>query len=123
AGDCIACHTGPQGAAMAGGLAIATPLGPIYSTNITPSKTAGIGNYTLAQFTAAVREGQRADGAYLYPAMPYTAYAKTTDDDIAAMYAYFMHGVTPIDSTPPATKLAFPFSIRSSLAVWNALFL
>ncbi|NMM85712.1 cytochrome C [Rhodococcus sp. SRB_17] len=123
AGDCVACHTAPQGAAMAGGLAIATPLGAIYSTNITPSKTSGIGNYTLAQFTAALRQGRRADGAYLYPAMPYTAYAKTTDDDMAAMYAYFMHGVAPIDSAPPATQLPFPFSIRASLAVWNALFL
>ena len=123
AGDCVACHTAPQGTAMAGGLAIATPLGPIYSTNITPSKTTGIGNYTLAQFTAALRQGRRADGAYLYPAMPYTAYAKATDDDMAAMYAYFMHGVAPVDSTPPATRLPFPFSIRASMAAWNALFL
>lgn len=123
AGDCIACHTAPGGKPMAGGLALASPLGAIYSTNITPSKTHGIGNYTLEQFTVALRHGQRADGANLYPAMPYTAYAKTTDEDIAAMYAYFMQGVEAADAAPAqATALPFPFNIRASMGVWNAMF-
>lgn len=55
--------------------------------------------------------------------MPYTEYAKTTDEDIAALYAYFMQGVEPVDSTPAQqTALPFPFNIRASLGVWNALF-
>lgn len=124
AGDCVACHTAPGGKSMAGGLALNSPLGSIYSTNITPSKTHGIGNYTLQQFTDALRHGKRADGAHLYPAMPYTAYAKTTDEDIAAMYAYFMQGVQPVDEAPAKqTALPFPFNIRASLGVWNAMFL
>ena len=123
AGDCIACHTAPGGKSMAGGLALASPLGSIYSTNITPSKTHGIGNYTLEQFADALRHGKRADGANLYPAMPYTAYAKTTDEDIAAMYAYFMQGVEAVDAAPAhTTALPFPFNIRASLGVWNAIF-
>lgn len=123
AGDCVACHTAPGGKSMAGGLALNTPLGSIYSTNITPSKTHGIGDYTLQQFSDALRHGKRADGAHLYPAMPYTAYAKTTDEDIAAMYAYFMQGVQPVDEAPAKqTALPFPFNIRASLGVWNALF-
>lgn len=122
AGDCVACHTAPGGAAMAGGLALASPMGAIYSTNITPSKTHGIGNYTLEQFSDALRHGKRADGANLYPAMPYTAYAKTSDEDIAAMYAYFMQGVEAVDSSAPATSLPFPFNIRASLGGWNAMF-
>lgn len=123
AGDCVACHTAPGGKSMAGGLALASPLGSIYSTNITPSKTHGIGNYTLQQFTNALRHGKRADGANLYPAMPYTAYAKTTDEDIAAMYAYFMQGVQAVDDAPAKqTDLPFPFNIRASLSVWNAMF-
>ncbi|GGH67235.1 cytochrome c [Comamonas phosphati] len=123
AGDCVACHTAPGGKSMAGGLALNSPLGSIYSTNITPSKTHGIGNYTLQQFSDALRHGKRADGANLYPAMPYTAYAKTTDEDIAAMYAYFMQGVQPVDEAPAKqTALPFPFNIRASLGVWNALF-
>ncbi len=116
AGDCVACHTAPGGKPMAGGLALASPLGPIYSTNITPSKVHGIGNYTLEQFSDALRHGKRADGANLYPAMPYTEYAKTSDEDIAAMYAYFMQGVEAVDAAPAhTTALPFPFNIRASL--------
>lgn len=123
ASDCVACHTAPGGAAMAGGLPLATPIGSVMATNITPSKENGIGNYTLEQFDAAVRRGVRADGAHLYPAMPYTAYAQLTDEDVADLYAYFMEGVAPVETRPPATKLPFPFNIRLSMAAWNLLFL
>src|SRR5690606_42008264 len=115
AGDCVACHTAPGGKVFAGGLELPTPLGNIVATNITPSKTAGIGNYSLEQFDAAVRRGIRADGKPLYPAMPYPSYAKVTDEDIEAMYAYFMNAVEPVESRPPQTKLPFPFNIRYSM--------
>jgi mono/diheme cytochrome c family protein len=123
AGDCGACHTAPSGKAMAGGLPLATPFGPIYATNITPSKAYGIGNYTLAQFANALRKGVRADGAYLYPAMPYTSYALLSDDDVKALYSYFMSNIVAVDSPAPKTKLPFPFNIRLSIAAWNFLFL
>ncbi|RTZ48275.1 cytochrome c [Candidimonas sp. SYP-B2681] len=123
AGDCIACHTAPSGKPMAGGLPLATPIGNIVSTNITPSKTAGIGNYTLEQFSDALRKGKRADGQHLYPVMPYTAYALVSDEDVAAMYAYFMKGVEPVDTRPAGAKLPFPFNIRESMVGWNLLFL
>lgn len=87
AGDCVACHSTEGGKPFAGGLGLATPLGTIYSSNITPSKKGGIGNYTLEQFEHAVRDGVRGDGANLYPAMPYTSYAKISDDDMKALYA------------------------------------
>lgn len=122
AGDCGACHTAPNGKPFAGGLALATPLGKIYSTNITPSKVAGIGDYTLEDFEKAVRKGVRKDGANLYPAMPYTAYAKISDEDMQALYAYFMHSVKPVDEHAVATSLPFPFNIRLSMAGWNLLF-
>ena len=121
AADCIACHTAAGGKPFAGGASIATPLGAIISTNITPSKDNGIGNYTLQQFTDALRKGKRADGANLYPAMPYTAYAGITDADVAALYAYFMQGVAAVESKPPQTELPFPFNVRLSLAAWNAM--
>jgi mono/diheme cytochrome c family protein len=124
AGDCIACHSVSKGQPMAGGLALSTPLGDIISTNITPSKSHGIGNYTLAQFSDALRKGVRADGQHLYPAMPYTSYAKVSDADTAALYAYFMHGVKAVDAAPAKhTDLPFPFSVRLSMAGWNLLFL
>ena len=121
-GDCVACHTTPGGEPFAGGVALPTPLGDIVGTNITPSK-AGIGDYSLEQFDAAVRRGVRADGKRLYPAMPYTAYARVSDEDIAAMYDWFMNEVEPSDYQPPPTDLPFPFNVRFSMAVWNLLFL
>jgi mono/diheme cytochrome c family protein len=122
AGDCTACHTAPGGKAFAGGLAIASPVGVIYASNITPSKTAGIGLYTRDQFAAALRKGVRRDGANLYPAMPYTAYAMFSDQDIDALYAYFLRGVRPVDVAPPVTRLPFPMNIRLSMKAWNLIF-
>jgi mono/diheme cytochrome c family protein len=124
ASDCMACHTvTDKGKEFAGGYGIVSPMGTIYSTNITPSKKTGIGNYTEAQFARALREGVRADGAHLYPAMPYTSYVGMTDKDVHALYTYFMKGVEPVDDVPPQTALPFPFSIRQSMIAWNMLFL
>jgi mono/diheme cytochrome c family protein len=124
AADCMACHTAVgKGQPFAGGYGIESPMGTIYSTNITPSKTAGIGNYTEAQFASALREGVRADGAHLYPAMPYTSYTGLSDDDVHALYMYFMHGIAAVDTPAPATQLPFPFSLRAAMIGWNLLFL
>ncbi|WP_449433221.1 c-type cytochrome [Pseudomonas putida] len=123
AGDCVACHSLPGAKPFAGGLALPTPIGEIIATNITPSKTAGIGNYSLEEFSDALRKGIRADGKRLYPAMPYTSYAKVNDEDIKAMYAYFMNAVEPVDTPAKPTALPFPFNIRFSMAAWNLLFL
>jgi mono/diheme cytochrome c family protein len=122
--DCMACHTAPRGGKpFAGDYGIQSPLGTIFSTNITPSKTAGIGTYSEAEFARAVRQGVRKDGAHLYPAMPYDAYAELTDADIRALYAYFMHSVQPVDEAPKElTALPFPFNIRSSMTAWNLIY-
>ncbi|WP_241127498.1 cytochrome c [Novosphingobium terrae] len=121
--DCAACHTNPGGAAFAGGYPIQSPLGIIYSSNITPSKTAGIGALSRDDFARAVQQGIGKDGAHLYPAMPYTSYARLSSGDIDDLYAYFMQAVKPVDTPARATKLGFPFNIRLSMAGWNALFL
>lgn len=125
AGDCAACHRPPEesGQPFAGGYVISSPLGDIVASNITPSHEFGIGDYSLAQFKRALTEGIRSDDAHLYPAMPYTAYSGLTDDDIQALYAYFMQGVAPVDEPAPETELPFPFNLRVSMAAWNLLFL
>src|SRR3954470_17563655 len=123
AADCGACHTAPGGQPFAGGLAIATPLGTIYSTNITPSADFGIGRYTEEEFSRALRRGVRRDGANLYPAMPYTSYAKFTGEDVHALYLYFTRAVKPVEQHPPSTRLPFPMNIRASMMAWNLLFL
>jgi fructose 5-dehydrogenase cytochrome subunit len=123
AGDCAACHTAPKGAPFAGGNPVPSPMGTIYSTNITPSKAHGIGNYTEAEFARALREGIKADGSHLYPAMPYTSYAGLSDADVHALYVYLKQSVTPVEREAPTTNLSFPFNLRFSMAFWNALFL
>jgi D-sorbitol dehydrogenase (acceptor) len=124
AGDCTACHTAPEpgSAPFAGGYDIPSPMGPIVSSNITPSKTHGIGNYSLEDFARAVREGVAPGGVHLYPAMPYTAYAGVSDEDIAALYAYFMLGPKPVDTSPRKTALPFPFDYRVLMIGWNLLY-
>lgn len=123
AADCAACHTAQGGKPFAGGYPVASPMGVIYSTNITPSKDHGIGDYSEAEFARAIRQGVRRDGAHLYPAMPYTNYAGLSDADVHALYVYFHDGVAAVDTTPPATNLKFPFNVRASMAAWNALYL
>jgi nicotinate dehydrogenase subunit B len=121
AGDCIVCHTAPGGTANAGGLALETPFGTIYSTNITPDAATGIGNWSFAAFERAMRQGIHRDGRRLYPAFPYTAFAKVSDGDLQALYAYLM-SQEPVQHKPPETRLAFPFNIRGTLGAWNLLF-
>ncbi|WP_084186744.1 c-type cytochrome [Andreprevotia chitinilytica] len=122
-GDCAACHTAPGGKPLAGGLGMGSPFGTIYSTNITPDPTFGIGNYTLADFKRAMREGKAKDGHNLYPAMPYPSFSKINDDDMAALYAYMMHGVAPVAEQPAQTALGFPFNQRWGISLWNTAFL
>ena len=92
-GDCAACHTKPGGPTLAGGLPLKTPLGTIYTTNITPDRDTGIGAYSFTDFARAVRLGVRPDGARLYPAMPYTAYAKMSDEDLQDLFAYLQKNI------------------------------
>ena len=106
---------------MAGGVAFATPFGTLYSTNITPDPETGIGSWSEADFRAAMRHGVRPDGEHLYPAFPYTAYTRLTDEDLAAIWAY-LRAVPPVQSTPPANGLAFPFDQRPLLAAWKLLY-
>jgi hypothetical protein len=88
AADCLVCHTVPGGADYAGGLAFPLPFGTLYSTNITPDKDTGIGNYSDQDFLDALRRGKRRDGTHLYPAMPYTSYTYITDADGLAIKTY-----------------------------------
>jgi len=122
AGDCTACHTAKGGKPFAGGLPIASPIGTLYSSNITPDKVSGIGGYSLDEFDRALRHGIAANGDSLYPAMPYPAYAKVSDDDIRALYAYFMHGVAPVGVINRANDVPWPLSMRWPLAIWRKTF-
>src|SRR4030088_489971 len=120
-GDCAICHTSANGGTInAGGRAIETPFGTIYSTNITPDPETGIGSWSYPAFERAMREGVHRDGRHLYPAFPYTHFAKTTDADPQALYAFLM-AQAPVRGDTPKNTLAFPFNLRPLMAGWNAL--
>ena len=121
AADCGSCHTTPGGAPFAGGRPIETPFGNILAPNITPDAETGIGAWSDADFDAAVRQGKRRDGTLLYPAMPFPSYAKMSRDDVLAIRAY-LQTVAPAHNPVVADQLPFPFNIRASMLVWDALY-
>lgn len=121
-GNCEGCHTIAGGVPYAGGRAIHSPFGDIYTTNLTPDRETGIGTWSLAAFQRAMREGISRDGRHLYPAFPYTAFRHMTDDDLTALYAWLMR-LEPVRQETPQTALRFPFGYRPLMAAWNALYL
>ncbi|MGG5289060.1 molybdopterin cofactor-binding domain-containing protein [Pseudomonas shirazensis] len=122
AGDCAVCHTVSGGKVNVGGLAMDTPFGTLYSTNITPDPETGIGRWSFAAFERAMREGISRDGRHLYPAFPYTSFRNITDGDMQALYAYLM-SQTPVRQEASVNQMRFPFNQRPLMAGWNALFL
>ncbi|HWK48252.1 MAG TPA: cytochrome c [Steroidobacter sp.] len=122
AGNCASCHTAKGGESLAGGLAFQTPFGTVYSTNITPDKATGIGDWTREQFVQSLRQGVRPNGDHLYPVFPYTAFARISDADADALYAYFM-SVPAVSAPALENDMKFPFSQRALLSVWKSMYL
>jgi mono/diheme cytochrome c family protein len=121
-GDCVSCHTAPDGRAFAGGRPLETPFGTIFATNITPDPKTGIGRWSSAAFVRALRTGVARNGDYLYPAFPYDHFTKASDADLEALYAFLMTR-PPVDSRAPANRLIWPLNFRPIMAAWNLLYL
>jgi mono/diheme cytochrome c family protein len=120
-GNCGSCHTSTGGRPYAGGRALETPFGTIFSTNITPDAATGIGNWSKADFLRAMHEGVGIGGRQLYPAFPYDHFTKVTDDDVGAIYAFVMTR-DPVVAETPSNELRFPANVRPLLSIWRALF-
>lgn len=121
AGDCVACHSAEGGEPFAGGLPFVTPFGTVYSTNITPHTTEGIGTYDFDDFRAALVDGKGKNG-YLYPAMPYTSYQYLTDQDMVDLWEY-MQSITAVPRRNDDNSMMFPSNIRLGLLGWNIVFM
>ncbi|UIJ73416.1 molybdopterin cofactor-binding domain-containing protein [Aurantimonas sp. HBX-1] len=122
AGNCSDCHTVPGGPPNAGGLAVETPFGTIYTSNITPDPGTGLGNWSYEAFERAMRKGVSRDGSNLYPAFPYASFARMSGDDMFALYAY-LQTLEPVHQETPQAEMAVPFNLRPLNAGWNALYL
>lgn len=120
AADCVACHSVPGGKPYAGGAALQTPFGTLVAPNITPDRETGIGTWTEEDLRRTLREGIGRGGKRLYPAMPYPAYTRMTDDDIHALWVY-LQTLEPVSNAVEANQLPFPFNIRLLMAGWNLL--
>ncbi|MDB5829222.1 MAG: putative alcohol dehydrogenase, cytochrome c subunit [Variovorax sp.] len=120
AGNCAGCHTTRGGEAYAGGLAIDTPFGTIYSSNLTPDDAHGLGGWSAAHFWRAMHNGRSRDGRLLYPAFPYPNFTKVTREDSDAIYAY-LRSVPAVSASNVPHALRFPYNTQAALAVWRAL--
>jgi mono/diheme cytochrome c family protein len=121
AGDCVACHTAPEGKLFAGGRAMPTPYGTLYTSNITPDPETGIGKWNAEQFYATMHIGRFPDGGLLYPAMPFGSYTKVTRNDSDAIFAY-LQTIPPVRIQRRAHDLRFPYNNRSLILGWRTLF-
>ncbi|MDB5874400.1 MAG: alcohol dehydrogenase cytochrome c subunit precursor-like protein [Ramlibacter sp.] len=121
AGNCIACHTERGGTPFAGGRAIETPFGTVYSSNLTPDKATGIGEWSPAQFWRALHNGRSRDGRLLYPAFPYPNYTLVARADADAIYDY-LRSLAPVQRANTAHSLRWPYSTQAALAVWRAMY-
>ena len=113
AGDCIACHTNPGGALFAGGRPMATPFGTLYTSNITPDPTTGIGSWTADDFYRTMHTGRFPDGGLIYPAMPFGSYTKVTRADSDAIFAY-LRSVPPVHQANRPTTCGSPSTTANS---------
>lgn len=121
AGDCIACHTAPEGKVFAGGRAMPTPFGTIYTSNISPDMETGIGKWSADDFYRTMHEGRFPDGGLLYPAMPFASYTKVTREDSDAIYAY-LRSIEPVSRENREHDLDFPYNNRALILGWRTLF-
>lgn len=121
AGDCVACHTVPNGPVFAGGRAMATPFGNLYVPNITPDDETGIGLWNADDFYRMMHTGVSKDGTLLYPAMPFASYTQVTRADSDAIFAYLM-SVVPVKQKNRPHELRFPFNNRDLLIGWRTLY-
>jgi mono/diheme cytochrome c family protein len=117
-GNCVTCHTAPGGKPYAGGYALKTPFGTVHGTNITPDTETGIGRWSLANFSRAMREGLDPEGHHYYPAFPYDYFTHLSDEDIAALFAFVMTR-EPVRSSPPANHMLVP---RIAVGIWKEKF-
>lgn len=121
AGNCFSCHTTRGGPPYAGGRAIPTPFGTLYSSNITPDPQTGLGRWSADDFRRALHEGKSKDGSLLYPGFPYTNYTKVTREDVDAMYEY-LRTIQAVTQPNRPHAMRFPYDKRSLLAGWRAMY-
>lgn len=115
------CHTVPKQALNAGGRKYDGPFGTVYSSNITPDPTTGIGKWTDEQIITATRAGRRPNGERLIPVHPYTVFNGMAEQDLKDVVVY-LRSVPPVNRATPAKKISVPLFESVFLPAWLATF-
>lgn len=118
AGGCISCHEDDNGT-LSGGMAIESPFGTFYASNITPDADTGIGSWQGRDFVLALKHGRTSGGDFYFPSFPYRAYAGISDDEVLDIAAYLM-SQDPITARTPEHQLP-TWVGRWQMAGWNLL--
>jgi mono/diheme cytochrome c family protein len=121
AGDCMGCHTARGGAAWAGGRALDTPFGRLFTPNITPDRATGIGAWSADDFWNALHNGIAPGGRLLYPAFPYQNTTRVTRADSDALFAY-LRSLKAVRQPNTPHALDFPYRLQPALAAWRLLY-
>jgi mono/diheme cytochrome c family protein len=120
-GDCAGCHSAEHKPAFSGGVPFTASFGTVYSTNITPDKETGIGNWTMEEFYRALHDGVAPGGMHLYPAFPYIYFRRFSRQDTDALFS-FLHTLKPAHQKPTPDRLIFPANLRFGLFFWDWLY-
>lgn len=120
-GGCIACHTAKGGETLAGGLRIDTPFGAVFSSNLTSSKTYGLGRWTATDFQNALHWGHSREGRLLLPVFPYNHTSVFTPDDVQAIFSW-LQTVKPVEQAQTPHRLTWPLGTQPVIAIWRSLF-
>jgi len=120
-GGCVACHTAKGGDALAGGRRIDTPFGAVFSSNLTSSKTNGLGDWRETDFASALSWGRSRNGRLLLPVFPYNHTSVFTPDDVHALFSW-LQTVPAVEQTQPTHQLTWPLGTQPVIAVWRSLF-
>jgi mono/diheme cytochrome c family protein len=81
----------------------------LVAPNITPDRETGVGGWTDDELARAIREGVSRDGRALFPAMPYTAFRRLSDEDLASVVVY-LRSIEPVRNQLPRSEIPFPVS-------------
>ena len=125
AGSCGTCHASPgqtDETRLGGGGSLTSGFGTFYMPNISPDKTDGIGGWSVAQFTTAMRDGVSTHDANLYPAFPYTSFQRMTANDLRDLLG-FIDTLPPVAGRARGNDLKFPFTMRRGVGLWKLVFL
>jgi len=86
--------------------AFAGPWGISYARNLTPDQVSGLGIWDEQMFIKTIRTGRHMGiSRPLLPPMPWFNYAKATDEDLKAIYAY-LRSVKPVRNEVPDAVIA-----------------